>query len=68
VFPAAATLFAVIDSTITLTFLDRSPPQEAADRLSVKRLATWLRSVHYSGHSDPAVLHTSILAAPRGAT
>jgi transposase len=68
VFPAAATLFADIDSAITLTFLGRFTTQEAADWLSPKRLAVWLASVSYSGGVDPAVLHARLLAAPRGAT
>jgi transposase len=68
VFPAATTLFADIDSPITLAFLGRFTTQQAADRLSVNRLAAWLRSVHYSGRVDPAVLHARLLAAPRGTT
>ncbi|MFD0578053.1 IS110 family RNA-guided transposase [Dactylosporangium darangshiense] len=68
VFPAAATLFADIDSAITLTFLGRFTTQEAADWLSPKRLAVWLGSVSYSGGVDPAVLHARLLAAPRGVT
>ena len=68
VFPAATTLFADIDSAITLAFLDRFTTQDDADWLSVKRLTTWLRSVHYSGKVDPAVLHARLAAAPRGAT
>ena len=68
VFPGATTLFTDIDSPITLAFLDRFPTQEAADWLSPKRLATWLKSVHYSGGTDPAVLHARLLAAPRGKT
>jgi transposase len=68
VFPAAATLFADIDSAITLSFLDRFPTQDAADWLSPKRVTTWLRSVHYTGGIEATVLHTRLLAAPRGAT
>jgi len=68
VFPAAATLFADIDSAITLSFLKRFTTQEAADWLSPKRLATWLDSVSYSGRTNPAVLHARLKAAPRGAT
>jgi transposase len=68
VFPAAATLFASIDSAITLTFLGRFTTQEQADWLSPRRLAAWLASVAYSGGTDPAVLHARLLAAPRGAT
>jgi transposase len=66
VFPAAAVLFAEIDSEITLTFLTRFTTQEQADWLSPKRLAAWLKSVAYSGKADPAVLHARLLAAPRG--
>jgi transposase len=67
-FPAAAALFADIDSPITLTFLDRFTTQEQADWLSPRRLAGWLASVAYSGGTDPAVLHARLLAAPRGVT
>jgi transposase len=66
VYPAAAVLFAEIDSEITLTFLSRFTIQEQADWLSPKRLAAWLKSVSYSGKADPAVLHARPLAAPRG--
>jgi transposase len=65
-FPAATTLFADIDSPITLAFLDRFATQDAADRLTIRGLATWLKSVHYSGGIDPSVLHARLLAAPRG--
>jgi len=68
VFPAAATLFTDIDSAITLSFLDRFATQDAADQLTPQRLATWLKSVSYSGGVDPTLLHARILAAPRGAT
>lgn len=68
VFPGAASLFAAIDSAISLTFLDRFTTQTKADWLSPKRLATWLGSVGYSGRTDPAVLHDRLLAAPRGTT
>lgn len=68
VFPGPTSLFADIDSAITLTFLERFTTQTQADWLSVKRLDTWLRSVSYSGRTDPEVLHARLLAAPRGAT
>jgi transposase len=67
-FPGATVLFAAIDSEITLAFLSRFTTQEQADWLSPKRLATWLKSVAYSGRSDPAALHARLLAAPRGKT
>ena len=66
VFPGAAALFAHIDSEITLAFLSRFTTQEQADWLSPLRLAAWLKSVSYSGRTDPAVLHARLLAAPRG--
>jgi transposase len=66
VFPAAAALFADIDSAITLAFLSRFTTQEQADWLSPLRLAAWLKPVSYSGKTDPAVLHARLLAAPRG--
>jgi transposase len=75
VFPAAAVLFADIDSGITLRFLERFTTQNQADWLSAasdptspKRLAAWLRSVGYSGRTDPAVLHARLTGAPRGLT
>lgn len=68
VFPAAASLFAAIDTAITLTFLERFTTQTQADWLSVKRLANWLSSVGYSGGTAPEVLHARLLAAPRGIT
>ena len=68
VVPAAAGLFAAIDSAISLCFLERFTTQTQADWLSSKRLATWLMSVGYSGRTDPQVLHARLLAAPRGTT
>jgi len=68
VFPAAAGLFAVMDSDISLRFLARFSTQEQADWLSPKRLGMGLRSVGYSGRTDPAQLHARIAAAPRGTT
>jgi transposase len=66
VFPAAAALFAEVDSEITLAFVSRFTTQEQADWLSPLRLGAWLKSVAYSGKTDPAVLHARLLAAPRG--
>jgi len=67
-FPGAVGLFSELDSAISLRFLTRFDRQDRADWLSPKRLATWLRSVGYSGKKDPTVLHTRLTAAPRGAT
>ncbi len=68
VFPGATSLFAAIDSAISLTFLKRFTTQAKADWLSPKRLSTWLSSVSYTGHTDPEILHTRLLAAPHGTT
>ena len=68
VFPAAASLFADIDSDISLRFLERFPTQAQADWLSPKRLGAWLRSVGYCGRTDPAVLHTRLRQAPPSST
>jgi transposase len=66
VFPAAAGLFADIDSAISLSFLERFDTQDKADWLSPKRLTAWLSSVGYSGRTNRAVLHARLTAAPRG--
>jgi transposase len=68
VFPAAAVLFAEIDSEISLRFLERFPTQDRADWLSPKRLTAWLRAAGYCGRTDPAVLHARLTSAPRGIT
>ena len=66
VLPAAACLFAAIDSAVSLSFLERFTTQTQADWLSVKRLGTWLKGASYSGRTDPAILLARLLAAPRG--
>jgi transposase len=68
VFPAAARLFAEIDSDISLRFLHRFPTQTQADWLSPQRMTAWLRAQSYPGRTDPAVLHARLRAAPRGHT
>jgi transposase len=68
VFPAAASLFADIDSGISLNFLHRFPTQTKADWLTVARLGQWLKRVTYSGRVAPEVLHQRIVDAPRGTT
>jgi transposase len=68
VFPGAVGLFHAIDSTITLAFLERFTTQTQADWLSPTRLATWLRAMSYTGRVEAGVLHTRLLAAPRGHT
>jgi transposase len=66
VFPGATGLFAAIDSTISLRFLQRFTTQTQADWLSPARLGTWLSSVSYSGGTDPEILHARLVSAPRG--
>lgn len=68
VFPAAAGLFAALDSGVSLTFLERFTTQAEADWLSPRRLGEWLKKVSYSGRVEPEILHQRILDAPRGTT
>ena len=68
VFPGAAGLFAELDSPVSLAFLARFDTQDRADWLTPARLGKWLASISYSGHTDPAVLHARLTAAPRGLT
>lgn len=68
VFPAATSVFAAIDSPISLTFLERFPTQTNADWLTSDRLAAWLAKTGYSGRVPAAVLHQRLLDAPRGTT
>jgi len=67
VFPGAIGLFENLDSQISLKFLSHFGCQDRADWLTPKRLGTWLRSVHYTGRTDPLTLHGRLIAAPRGA-
>ncbi len=67
-FPGAVGLFADIDSTISLRFLERFDCQDRADWLSPKRMAAWLVSVGYCGRVASETLHARLAAAPRGAT
>ncbi|MGI8814912.1 MAG: IS110 family transposase [Pseudonocardia sp.] len=65
-FPGAVGLFSDIDSSISPGFLERFTSQDRADWLSVKRWASWLSSVSYSGRTHPEVFHTRLRDAPRG--
>jgi transposase len=67
-FPGAVSLFAGLDSPISLAFLARFDCQDRASWLSPARLAAWLKAQGYSGRKDPAALHARLAAAPRGAT
>ncbi len=68
VLPGVVGLFAELDSAISLAFTERFTTQTKADWLSPKRLAAWLSSMSYSGRTNPEILHSRLLAAPRGAT
>src|SRR5271166_5387567 len=67
VFPGALGLFEDLDSPISLKFLTRFDCQERADWLTPQRWGAWLKSVRYTGRTDPAILHGRLTAAPRGA-
>ena len=64
--PAAVGLFKDIDSQISLAFLARFDTQDKLDWLTPTRLGGWLSKQGYSGRANPGLLHTKILAAPRG--
>jgi transposase len=66
VFPAAVGLFAEIDSSITLRFLERFPSVDKAAWLSEGRLQTWLRVNRYSGRRTAGELMDRLRTAPSG--
>lgn len=68
VFPGAVTLFAALDSPISLTFLTRFPTADKAAWLSTKRLAAWLKANRYPGRTPAATLQTRLDQAPTGLT
>jgi transposase len=68
VFPGPLGLFEDLDSAISLKFLTRFDCQDRADWLTPTRLGAWLKSVRYTGRTDPGILHARLTAAPRGAT
>ena len=68
VHPGPVGLFADLDGITSLRFLTQFTSQDDSDWLTPSRMATWLRRNAYTGRKDPAVLHTHLRAAPRGAT
>jgi transposase len=66
--PAAVTLFAEVDSPISLAFLRRFPSVERAAWLTPARMAGWLRRAGYCGRTDPAELYQRLRAGPDGLT
>ena len=67
-FPGAIGLFTKPASPISLAFLERFPTAGKAAWLSPARLASWLRSVGYSGGVSAAVLHGRLATAAPGLT
>ena len=49
-------LFSSIERSITIAFLRRFPPPEAASRLTARRLRQFLRHEGHTGRTAPAVL------------
>jgi len=64
--PAAATIFAEIDSPIGLAFLARYPSPSDARGLGEKRLAAFLARNAYCGRKTPAQLLAKLQVAPHG--
>jgi transposase len=66
--PGPVGLFADLDAVTSLRFLGRFTSQDDTDWLTPSRLATWLRSVGYTGRKDPAAMHAHLTVAAPGAT
>jgi len=61
-----ALLFAAVDSSISLAFIERYPSPGDAKGLGAGRMAAFLARESYSGRTDPAELLTRMKAAPKG--
>ena len=64
--PAAAAVFAAIDSPIALAFIARYPTPDSASHLGEKRIASFLAQHAYCGRRSPAELLARLRAAPAG--
>lgn len=64
--PGAASIFADIDSPISLAFVLRYPTPKSAAHLGEKRLAAFLATEQYSGRRPVADLLDRLRAAPAG--
>ena len=64
--PAAALIFADVDSPIGLAFLQRYPSPNDARSLGEKRMAALLARHAYSGRRTPAQLLSKLRDAPQG--
>ncbi|HEX4866539.1 MAG TPA: IS110 family transposase [Acidimicrobiales bacterium] len=62
--PGATTIFARLDSDITLAFLDDYPTPASAARLGEARMKMFCRRHSYCGRRDPAVLVERLRSAP----
>jgi transposase len=63
-YPALPHLFSSLDRAITLAFLRRYPTPDAASRLTVARLARFLKREGYTGRTAPEVLLSRLHAHP----
>lgn len=66
--PGAKTVFADVESPISLAFLTRYPTPGAAAHLGEKRMAAFMVKHGYSGRRSAAVLLERLRAAPAGTT
>lgn len=64
--PGPASLFAAVDSPISLAFLTRYPAAQSAEGLGEKRLAAFLSKNHYTGRRRPSELLQRLHTAPNG--
>ena len=64
--PGACTVFAEIDSSISLAFIERYPTPASAARLGEKRLAGFLAVEQYSGRQPVSALLKRLREAPVG--
>lgn len=64
--PAATTIFADLDSPISLAFLARYPSPADTRGLGEQRLAAFLARHHYAGRRSPSDLLTRLKTAPDG--
>jgi transposase len=62
--PGGKAIFARLDSTIALDFLERYPTPQSAARLGQARLAGFLRRSSYCGRRSPAELLSRLRQAP----
>jgi transposase len=64
--PGACSVFAQIDSPISLAFIERYPTPASAARLGEQRLTSFLAAEHYSGRQPVGLLLKRLREAPVG--